>query len=549
MTSISSRIRWRQLRIGIWIGIFVAILISPLQAQFTEYPLPNRSNGPNSIAAGPDGAMWFTEITGFNTGKIGRITTSGSITEYGIPFPSQPYGIAAGPDGALWFDEQVIPYGQIRRITPTAGSITSYPLPSANLIPLGITAGPDGALWFTESGKIGRITTSGSITEYPMPTTDSGPSGPITAGPDGALWFTESTIFLSKIGRITTSGSITEYALPNFVVPQGITTGPDGALWYTKGSASGPNTIGRITTDGSVTEYPVDGIPNGITPGPDGALWFTDRANKIGRITTAGSITEQPVPTADSGLGLIAAGPDGALWFTEGAAGKIGRLLPGMSITITSVGNGASFNQGFAPGMLMSVFGAGLSTGDPQTITTAPLPLTSVSGTSATINGIPAPLLYISATQVNLQIPYEISPGSAVLAISTGGQSGSVNFTVQAAAPGTFVDSQNGRLVPNESATAGSTIGFFLTGAGQVNPSEATGNVPAAGTTPIPDLPVTMTVGGIPVTPVYIGVPNWSIGVLQINFTVPTNLTGSQPVVVKIGGVASQTALLTITSP
>ncbi len=63
--------------------------------------------------------------------------------------------ITTGPDGALWFTEQMS--SKIGRIT-TSGSITSYPVPSAGSQPWGITTGPDGALWFTESngGNIGR---------------------------------------------------------------------------------------------------------------------------------------------------------------------------------------------------------------------------------------------------------------------------------------------------------------------------------------------------------------------------------------------------------
>ena len=50
--------------------------------------LPNtRSHGrqlTQGIAAGPDGALWFTESNG---NKIGRITTAGVVTEYPIPTP------------------------------------------------------------------------------------------------------------------------------------------------------------------------------------------------------------------------------------------------------------------------------------------------------------------------------------------------------------------------------------------------------------------------------------------------------------------------------
>lgn len=99
-------------------------------------------------------------------------------------YPTDQAGrIAVGPDGALWFTESVA--GKIGRIT-TSGVITEYAIPTASGYPYGIVAGPDGALWFTElqAQKVGRITTAGSVTEYPV---SGNPSPNITAGPDGAL--------------------------------------------------------------------------------------------------------------------------------------------------------------------------------------------------------------------------------------------------------------------------------------------------------------------------------------------------------------------------
>src|SRR5208282_4494157 len=103
--------------------------------------------------AGPDGALWFAEFYG---NRIGRITTSGVITEYAVlTSDSYPMQITAGPDGALWFNE--IYTNQIGRIT-TSGVITEYPTPTSDSYPYGITVGPDGALWFTElAGKIGQV--------------------------------------------------------------------------------------------------------------------------------------------------------------------------------------------------------------------------------------------------------------------------------------------------------------------------------------------------------------------------------------------------------
>jgi len=196
----------------------------------------------------------------------------------------------------------------------------------------------------------------------------------------------------------------------------------------------------------------------------------------------------------------------------------------------------------------MSVFGTGLSSCSPQIVTTTPLPVKSASGTSVTINGIAAPLLYVSATQINLQIPYELAVGSALLVVSSAGQSASIGFTIDAAGPGIFVDSPNGYLTPDASVAGGSAIALYLTGAGMATPTEPTGNVPSAGTIPVPNLPVTVTIGGVAVAPEYLGIPSWSVGVLQINVPVPASLAGSvQAVVVDIGGVKSKPALLNVT--
>jgi len=53
----------------------------------TEYALPTAPSGPQSITAGPDGALWFTENGG---NKIGRITTAGAVTEYTVPTGISP---------------------------------------------------------------------------------------------------------------------------------------------------------------------------------------------------------------------------------------------------------------------------------------------------------------------------------------------------------------------------------------------------------------------------------------------------------------------------
>jgi virginiamycin B lyase len=76
------------------------------------YALPPESS-PGAITAGPDGNLWFTNLP---TNKIGRITTSGTITEFPLPASSTPLGITAGPDSKLWFTNATS--SKIGKITP-----------------------------------------------------------------------------------------------------------------------------------------------------------------------------------------------------------------------------------------------------------------------------------------------------------------------------------------------------------------------------------------------------------------------------------------------
>jgi virginiamycin B lyase len=53
------------------------------------------------IVGGPDGNIWFAEGP-----KIGRMTPSGTLTEFTVPTANAgAWGITVGPDGNLWFTE------------------------------------------------------------------------------------------------------------------------------------------------------------------------------------------------------------------------------------------------------------------------------------------------------------------------------------------------------------------------------------------------------------------------------------------------------------
>jgi uncharacterized protein (TIGR03437 family) len=221
---------------------------------------------------------------------------------------------------------------------------------------------------------------------------------------------------------------------------------------------------------------------------------------------------------------------------------------------ITSLLNGASFTEAFAPGGVLSVFGTLLA---PATGSALAVPLPAqLAGVTATVNSVPAPFYYVSPTQLNIQIPYATPANStAILQIDNNGHSIFANFQVSAAAPGIFTylsGPQKGAPVPYNTGARGQEVVVYITGYGAVSPTVATGAAPAAGT-PLNDLPkpvgnVIVTVGNVPATIDFVGIPTWAVGVLQINYTIPPEAPlGAQPVAVSVGTVASVPATLTVT--
>ncbi|HKV84905.1 MAG TPA: hypothetical protein VJN88_10130, partial [Ktedonobacterales bacterium] len=235
-----------------------------------QFSIPQSAGFPTgSMAVGPDKALWFT--LAFNgqpeSTSIGRITTAGSFQAYQTPEGLGSYGnihvvcgLTAGADGNMWFSEQYT--NKIGRISPS-GSVTEFNDPSANGFPTSITAGPDGNLWFSDKDGIGKMTPSGGTTLYPFSTRALCLSG----GPGGKVWFTDSN---GNVDSITSGGQITTVATG--VAGGCITTDSDGNLWFVG------NGIERISSSGAAKSYPISGTTDMLqylTAAPDGNIWFT----------------------------------------------------------------------------------------------------------------------------------------------------------------------------------------------------------------------------------------------------------------------------------
>jgi len=171
-----------------------------------------------------------------------------------------------------------------------------------------------------------------------------------------------------------------------------------------------------------------------------------------------------------------------------------------------------------------------------------------VDGVRATVNGIAAPLIYVSPTQINLQIPYEAGSGQAVLGINNNGQIAGFLFPIAAVAPAVFVDA-NGNAAPVSTVNRGGTITLYMEGTGEVSPQFFTGDAPTVAEAGLfaPALPVAVTVGGAQVFVVAIKLTPNEFGNMQVTLLVPQYVpAGVQPVVVTVGGVSSTPVNITV---
>lgn len=213
----------------------------------TEFPMPTKPiNSLNGIATGSDGNLWVTrESLNGQDDEIDKVTTTGVETRYPIGTSKVPGDIILGPDGAMWFAE--LSANAIGRIT-TTGHISEFKLPAGLFGPIFLVRAGDGDVWFnyfdqaTSVASIGKITPSGTMTMYSNPQPENTIDG-LVVGPDGDLWFPESTgdrfHDTWQLRRITLSGEYDNVKRPipltaPYTGGEGIATGADGNLWVSE---------------------------------------------------------------------------------------------------------------------------------------------------------------------------------------------------------------------------------------------------------------------------------------------------------------------------
>jgi len=225
------------------------------------------------------------------------------------------------------------------------------------------------------------------------------------------------------------------------------------------------------------------------------------------------------------------------------------------SISPGGVVNGASFTPRVSPGSFTSIYGTFLLL-VPASTPSAALPST-LAGVTVLINGLTAPLYYVSGSQINFQVPFEIKPGLASVTVLTPqGPSNTAWINVTPAGPGIILYGNNRAVATNQDnslngpdspAAPGSVITVYLTGIGQVSGTQVTGQPAPASPLPRSTLPYSATIGNKPAVIQYVGLTPGFAGLAQANIIVPAGLPpGDAALQLTIGAVSSNAPLIAI---
>jgi uncharacterized protein (TIGR03437 family) len=488
----------------------------------TDFPMVNAFQPANGAASPPVNAF------------VAKLNASGSALTYSTYLG----GIGGAGASAVAVDSAGNAY-----ITGAAGA--GFPL--VQPLQTSFSAGNGGAAFVAELNAAGAALVystyfgneSGLVPAASAVTVDSvgnthfsggaGPNFPVAnaiqtvpAGPHPEF----GSAFLAKIGPADAAGLATmpaalDFSKAFFGTSQTVTLLAAG---------SQPLNIASITASGDFTE-----------------------TNNCGAVLAAGSTCTVNIVFAPT----IEGSRDGTLTITSNAGSPLSVSLTGFGLRPSLTGaalNAASFSGANAAGSLASVFGTDLVSSVGATVT--------VTGSSGTY---PAAVLYVSPTQINFQIPWEVA-GSSQVTLKV--DFVSIPMALSATAPAIFALNSQGTgpgailisnmdlfaqpagSVPGRSSqpvSRGQFISVYATGLGAL-----TMTPPPDGSPPASQLTIaataTVSIGGVTVTPSFAGLAPGFVGLYQVDAQVPASVTPGSvvPVSITVGGVVSNTVTIAV---
>ncbi len=405
--------------------------------------------------------------------------------------------------------------------------------------PAGIVADSAGNIYIADYGNstVRKVDTKGNISTFAGTGTwgysgDGGPANkallahPVSLGVDPAGDIYIADPGNTNIREVTTDGNI--HTIVTNIDAESIAVDSAGSIYYpdynnstirkilssgTQFTIAGNGTAGFSGDGGPATSAQLN-TPYGVAVDPSGNVYVADFANMAIRLLT-------PVPTT---IGVVSA-------------------ASGLGLAV-------------APGEMVAIYGTNLGPAAPasQQPDSNGVYESQLAGTTVSFNGLNAPILYTSATQIDAIVPYAMANATmANISVNYQGQSlVSTNVPIVPDYPGIFTLTGTGtgqaaalnqdysvNSITNP-AQQGSTVMIYLTGEGTTTPPGTDGALTPLPPAParVPLQPVSVFLSGQQVNVPYAGeAPGVVAGLLQINAQIPPDLIqspGTLPVAVPV---------------
>jgi uncharacterized protein (TIGR03437 family) len=476
---------------------------------------------PAGVAITPDGTRAY--VANSNSSSVSVIQTSSNTVVATISVANNPYGLAITPDGTrayvTIFGSSVITNGSVAVIDTSSNAVVATAV--VGLVPEGVAITPDGTRAY--------VTNSGG----------------------------------NAVSVIDTSSNAVVSKVVGLNLPAGVAITPDGTRAYV--TNTGGTTVAVVDIVAADSAYNtvlakvgVGSAPWGIAITPDGTRAYVanEQSKSVSVIDTSKTDSGYNTVVATVGVGV---NPMGVAVSNIPATGNLPPVITSGGIVPATV----------QPGEWVSVYGTNLAGGTATWKGDFP---TSLGGTSVTVDGRAAYLSYVSPTQINLQVPNDMTTGAVQVVVTTAVGSGDSTVTLALFGPTFFLldaDLHVAGIIlrsdgsgaygggtydllgptgtslgyPTVAAKEGDLVELFGGGFGPTNPPASPGQ-PFSGAAPTTN-PVTLMINKVSVTTEFAGLSG--AGVYQINLTVPSGLgTGGVSVQASVGGVETPAAVFSL---
>lgn len=547
-------------------GAAAALQAAPIlqlsQTAFGPFPIPQGQNGATQTVSATNIGSGSLNLTLSSSATwlvatLGKPNTCGSSSScFPVQMALQTSGLAAGTyTGFVTVsDPNAVDTPQTISVTVAIGGnvpsqLTFYTPPNGSSTSTFYASTNSTASATTQSGG-GWLSVSGSGVgsfDYSRTFTVTANATGLAAGDyDGSIAVTDATLGNKSVATVlhVTTSPIAEPIFPNIqlTIAQGAANQnyplPTAGQFYPLVTNAGQGTL----------------TVSGVTVATSsGGSWLTDQtdANNFVQLTA-------------NATGLNPGVYQGTVTLTSNAANsptvvpvQLTVLAAGSPVANVGVANGFtnSPGDGLAAGDFVALYGTQFTAGASQQGT---LPLgTSLGGTQVLINGTAVPIQYVSAGQINIQIPYNVQTGAGTLQVVNGTQQGNiVSVNISAVAPvllpfgGGYVVAQTasggfeGYPPAYPAAKAGDTLVLYAVGLGATSPPVTAGAAAPSSTLAIVAAKTQVCFGSTNpfaggatcITPEFAGLTPGFFGLYQINFVVPSSLHGNAvPIFLMVG--------------